>query len=209
MNSQFDGIPERFHVLYHQSKIERECFWLGQRMYKTPHDLFVFQEVIWETRPTIIIETGTWRGGSALFMATVLDAIGGGRVISIDTNALEKPEHPRISYIEGSSLDPQVHDVLRMACEGDSRVMVVLDSLHTYGHVLEELKALAPLVTRGCYLVVEDTALNGHPIEPDFGPGPMEAVLEFLSTHDGEFVVDESRNKYLWTYHPGGFMRRL
>ena len=86
-------------------------------------------------------------------------------------------------------------------------VIVILDSDHSYAHVLEELRLYAPLVTSGSYLVVEDTNVNGHPVDPDHGPGPMEAVLDFLRESD-EFAVDESREKFLLTFNPHGFLRK-
>jgi cephalosporin hydroxylase len=85
--------------------------------------------------------------------------------------------------------------------------MVILDSDHSFGHVLSELRSYAPLVSTGCYLIVEDTNVNAHPVRPDFGPGPMEAVRMFLA-EDGGFVVDDSREKLLMTFNPGGYLRR-
>ena len=85
--------------------------------------------------------------------------------------------------------------------------MVILDSKHTADHVRKELDAYAPLVSPGCYLIVQDGFVNGHPLEPDFGPGPYEAVQDFLAVDD-RFEVDESRERMLFTFNPGGFLRR-
>ena len=85
--------------------------------------------------------------------------------------------------------------------------MVVLDSDHTRDHVAEELRLYAPLVTSGCYLVVEDTNVNGNPVLPEFGPGPQEAVAEFLAQTD-DFEVDHEREKLMLTFNPNGYLRR-
>jgi cephalosporin hydroxylase len=89
----------------------------------------------------------------------------------------------------------------------DDSVLVILDSDHTKDHVLAEMRAYGPLVTRGSYLIVEDTNINGHPVLPDFGPGPWEAVEEFLQGND-QFQVDRSREKLLMTFNPMGYLRR-
>ena len=90
---------------------------------------------------------------------------------------------------------------------GDRRAMVILDSAHSFGHVLSELRLYAPFVSPERYLIVEDTNVNGHPVRGDFGPGPMEAVQRFLA-EDGGFAADHSREKLLMTFNPGGFLRR-
>lgn len=180
--------------------------WLGVRAQKCPLDLWVYQEIIHETRPDLIVETGTFMGGSALFMASVCEMEGRGRVVSIDVAPPSPPpRHPRAEFVAGSSIDPAI--VARIAGEARNlaRTMVVLDSEHGKGHVLAELAAYAPLVTPGCYLVVEDTNLNGNPVQPGCFPGPMEAVDEFLS-RDGSFTRDRSREKFGLTFNPGGYL---
>jgi cephalosporin hydroxylase len=184
-----------------------ETRWLGTPVVKSPLDLWVYQELIWETRPDLIVETGTHRGGSALFLATICELVGHGRVISVDLKPVEAtyPKHPRLTYIGGvSSTDPALDPGVR---DGE-RVLVVLDSDHSRDHVRAELDRFAPLVPVGGYVVVEDTAVGGHPIEPGFGPGPMDAVRNFLAEH-AEFEVDTSREKFLSTFNPSGFLRRI
>jgi len=108
----------------------------------------------------------------------------------------------------GSSTDPAVHAQLEAMLPSDgAHVLVVLDSDHSYAHVLSELLTLSRFVTPGSYLLVEDTNVNGHPVLPDFGPGPMEAVIEFLDTSP-EFVIDARREAFYFTMHPKGFLQR-
>ena len=201
-------VVEAFHTLYHESGREGRCRWLGIPMWKTPQDLFVLQEILVETTPDLVVELGSGQGGSALFCATVMDVLDRGRVLSIDVEALVRPRHPRVTFVVGDSNDPDVTNRVRREAEGVERVMVVLDSSHRRDHVLQELRSYAALVTAGCYLLVEDTCLNGHPIEPHYGPGPAEALDEFLLDRPDMFVTDQSREKFMMTYHPGGFLRR-
>jgi len=113
----------------------------------------------------------------------------------------------RVELILGSSVEPRVTDHIAQEVR-DKTVLVTLDSLHTHDHVLKEMEIYSKLVTPGSYLVVQDTNLNGHPVLPQWGPGPMEAVQEFLRTHDN-FVVDRGREKFLLTFYPGGWLKRV
>ncbi len=181
--------------------------WFGYKLLKYPCDLWLYQELLVRTRPDMVIETGTLCGGSALFMAMVLDRIGHGQIIAIDIAAMPGlPEHPRISYVAGSSTDPAIVADVRSAV-GCKRAMVILDSDHHAAHVYDEIIAYSPLVKVGDYLVVEDTNVNGHPAFPEFGPGPMEAVDKFLSEND-EFVIDARCERFLLTLNPRGYLRR-
>ena len=200
-----------FTTLYYQQPAYwAGTFWQGVHCVKSPLDLWVYQEIVHETRPDLVVETGTWLGGSALYFASLFDLIGNGRVLSIDLEPArdELPAHPRISYWGGrSSVDPGLLEEVRREARGQ-RVMVVLDSDHRKEHVLAELDAYAPLVTPGCYLVCEDTAINGHPIFAAHGPGPAEALTEWLPEHSDDWEVDRRREKFLMTFNPGGFLRR-
>jgi cephalosporin hydroxylase len=162
-----------------------------------------------ETRPDLIIETGTNMGGSALFLASMCDLLSNGEIVTIDIGERpDRPDHPRITYLLGSSTDPDVLAQLTSKLESANRVMVILDSDHSEGHVFDELTTLGPLVTPGCYLIVEDTIVNGNPVLPDFGPGPAEAVTRYLNDRQSLFVVDSSREKFHLTFNPGGYLRR-
>jgi cephalosporin hydroxylase len=206
-------IIDSFHRLYFDAHLAdgtwRAITWLGIPIVKTPLDLWIYQEIVAELRPALIVETGTAWGGSALYLATLCDALGSGKVVTIDVRALDdRPLHPRITYLAGSSTSSAVHDEVRRAAErADGPVVVILDSDHHTQHVRRELELYGPLVTEGSYLIVEDTNVNGHPAAPEHGPGPAEAVTEFLTTHP-EFAVDRSREKLLLTFNPGGYLRR-
>ena len=205
------SIADQFHRYYYdQGTVGGTWYdtrWLGQRLLKCPFDLWVYQEILFETKPSLIIETGTFEGGSAYYLATLCDLIGRGRIITIDVKAqASRPEHPRIEYWAGSSTDPDIVRRLKSATEGQ-HVMLILDSDHRRAHVADELRTLSPLVSKGAYLVVEDTSLNGHPLVPEFGPGPMEAVTEFLKDRT-DFDVDRSREKFYMTFNPSGYLRR-
>jgi len=184
--------------------------WLGVPALKGPWDLWIAEEILWETRPELFIETGVYQGGSALFYAHMFDLIGSGEVLGVDIDlSAVHPDvraHPRITLIEGSSVEPAVVDRIREAAQ-EKRVMVNLDSDHSAAHVLEELLLLAPLVSPNCYLVVEDTAI-GRPLGKELLPGPAEALDEWLALGQ-PFEVDLSREKFLLTGSPGGYLRRL
>lgn len=204
------SIVDEFHRFYYDDADEtwKKTFWFGVRVFKCPFDLWVYQEILWALRPDIIIETGTAHGGSALYFASLLELVGKGRVITIDVAAsAERPRHARIEYVTGSSVAPDVVSYVRSAIKPDDTVMAVLDSDHRKAHVLEELRAYHSFVTPGSYLIVEDTNVNGYPVVSKHGPGPMEAVREFLNENSW-FEVDRSREKFYLTFNPNGFLRR-
>lgn len=187
----------------------RTTYWQGVQTAKCPLDLWIFQEILTETRPDLIIEAGTHQGGSALFLASICDLLGHGEVLTIDVvEQPGRPQHQRITYLLGSSTDPEVVAEATRRAAAAERVMVILDSDHSEAHVFDELSHLGPLVTPGCYLIVEDTIANGHPVLPDFGPGPAEATARYLALEPSFFVVDRSREKFQLTFNPGGYLRR-
>lgn len=203
---------DAFHRLYFDARAYnmtwRNTWFLGHAVLKCPLDLWLYQEILHAVRPAAIVETGTAFGGSALYFASLCDLLGAGRVVTVDVDPRPgRPRHPRITYVEGSSAAPDVVAQVGAAIGGDAPVLVVLDSDHRRDHVLAELEAYAPLVTAGSYIVVEDTNLNGHPVEPDHGPGPMEAVEAFLDGHP-EFAHDAAMDKFLLTFNPRGYLKR-
>lgn len=205
-------LVHKFHDLYYRhwraGADTINLSWFGYRALKCPLDLWIYQELLVRHRPDVVVETGTAEGGSAFFMAMILDHIGSGRIISIDVKAEKRrPTHPRISYITGSSVGPAiVADVKERVADG--RAMVILDSDHRADHVIAEIEAYRSLVHVGDYLVVEDTNVNGHPTYPDYGPGPMEAVNLFLTGND-EFEIDRRCERFLMTLNPRGYLRRI
>lgn len=202
-----------FHKLYYHTHrfggTWKNTRWLGVTIYKNPLDLFIYQEMIHDLKPDVIIECGTKFGGSALFLATMCDIVNNGRVITIDIEPQEnRPEHKRIQYLEGDVVSSIIIEQLKNLIKNGEKVMVILDDLHTKEHVLEELRIYSKFVTKGNYLIVEDTHLNNHPIDPFFGPGPMEAVLDFLKENQG-FQIDKSKEKFFMTWNPNGFLKRV
>ena len=207
-----NDLVQRFHDLYYRRWLRGgadtiNLSWFGYELLKCPLDLWEYQELLVRTRPDIVIETGTFAGGSALYFAMILDAIGHGRVVTIDVETRrDRPAHPRITYVTGSSVaEPTLVTVRQMT--GRDRAMVVLDSDHGAEHVYQEIVGYSPFVQAGDYLIIEDTNVNGHPAWPDFGPGPMEAVNRFLS-ENSDFEIDERCERFLLTLSPRGFLRR-
>jgi cephalosporin hydroxylase len=198
----------RAHDVLYESDAWTQARWLGAQALKNPLDLWVYQEIVFETRPELIVETGTYRGGSALYLASLCDLMESGEVVSIDVEPArpDYPSHQRITYLAGrSSTDPGVvADVHQRAA--DKRMLVILDSDHSQSHVEAELEAYAPIVPVGCYLVVEDSNIGR--IRKDLMPGPLEAVERFLSSTD-EFEIDREREKFLITFNPSGYLRRV
>jgi cephalosporin hydroxylase len=198
----------RAHDVFYESDAWTKARWLGSQALKNPLDLWVYQEIVADTRPELVVETGTYRGGSAHFFASICDLLGAGEVVSIDIEPMrdDYPQHPRITYLAGrSSTDPDVVAEVAARAAG-RRTLVVLDSDHSQAHVEAELEAYAPLVPVGCYLVVEDS--NIGQIRKDLMPGPLQAVELFLGQTD-EFEIDRDREKFLITFNPSGYLRRV
>ncbi len=198
-------VSNAFLRVYHGSGVWlNNTYYLGVPVLKCPTDLWVYQEIIFSLKPDLIIECGTASGGSALFMASLLDIIGKGEVVTIDIeDSKGKPRHPRIRYIVGSSTSEQIVGQIKP----NGKVMVILDSDHHKSHVLNELRLYSGFVTKGSYLIVEDTSI-GHPLMKRYGAGPMEAVSEFLKENRG-FTIDRSREKFLLSFNPRGYLLKV
>lgn len=214
-------LAARFHRLFIDEKPLFKSKWLGVPVLQFPFDMWVTQEIIFETKPDVIVETGTFLGGSALLWATILAQVNPeGRIITVDVreNPKEASKHPlwkqHIEFIQGSSVDPEVAAEVKRRIRPGDKVMVILDSLHVKTHVLPELELFAPLVTPGNYLVVQDTHLGDtvpfwmKNLEKQWEPGPKAAVDEYIASHP-EFEVDSSRERFLVTNNHGGFVKRV
>jgi cephalosporin hydroxylase len=206
---------DRCHTMFYNSRNTwKTNKWLGILTQQNPSDVWVTQEIITETAPDYIVETGTLNGGSALIWAMVLEQVNPeGRVVTID---IKKPPQStldrklfkeRITFIEGSSTDPAIVARIADMAKG-KKVMVILDSDHSTEHVTAEMNAYAPMIQVGGYLIVQDTNVGGNPVWPEYGTGPMGAVEKFLKENDA-FRTDESRERWLVTFHPRGYLQRV
>ena len=198
--------------------------WLGEPVLNLPQDMFAIQEIIWRTRPDFVIEVGVAWGGGLLFDATVLEMIGGKMVIGIDIfipNDLRQrlASHEKLSQrlvlIEGSSTSNQTLTQIRTLLGSSRKVLVILDSYHTHEHVIGELRAFAPFVGKGQYLICGDTVVERIPAQlhrpRPWGPGnnPATAIKEFLLEND-RFEVDmKIDQKLLLSCHPGGYLQAI
>jgi cephalosporin hydroxylase len=225
LNGQNDELVNAARTFVRESTLPKYPYnftWLGRPIIQFPQDIIAMQEIIWQVKPDLIIETGIAHGGSLILSASLLEFIGEeGRVLGIDIdirrhNRVEIEKHPmyrRIDMIEGSSIDEKIAEQVYEIAKGKKRVMVFLDSMHTHDHVLREIELYSPLVTKGSYLVVFDTIIEDMPDDffPDrpWGKGnnPKTAVWEFLKKND-RFEIDKNMEyKLLITVAPDGFLK--
>jgi cephalosporin hydroxylase len=208
-----EDIVTRFHKLYHDSHMFggtwSNTFWMGVPISKCPMDLWIYQEIIFKLKPDVIIECGTAEGGSALFLASMCDLVNHGKVISIDIKAVKnRPTHKRIKYLLGSSTSQEIAEKVKDLIKTDEKIMVILDSDHTKQHVLNELNIYNKIVTKGSYLIVEDTNINNPVKIKDFDSSPMEAVEEFLKENK-DYVIDKEKEKFYMTFNPNGYLKKI
>ena len=198
---------------------------MGRPIIAFPQDMIAMQELIWEVKPDLIIETGVAHGGSIVYYASLLELIGGdGLVLGIDIDIRKhnrdlieaNPMMKRIKLIEGSSTSEHILQQVKEIASTKKTIMICLDSNHTHDHVLEELKLYAPLTSVNSYCVVFDTVVEDMPIDWDWGArpwgvgnNPKTAVFEYLKTNDN-FVIDKSiDNKILISVAPDGYLKRV
>jgi cephalosporin hydroxylase len=206
-----------------RSRYSYNFTWLGRPIIQYPQDIIAIQEIIYEVQPDLIIETGIAHGGSLILHASICELIGKGEVLGVDIdirehNKAEILQHrmsKRISMIQGSSIDPVIIKQVADRAKGKEKVLVILDSNHTHGHVLEEIKAYASLVTKGSYLlvfdtVVEDLADDIYENRPwSVGNNPKTAVFEFMKTNN-DFIIDHRiDNKLLLSVAPDGYLKKI
>jgi cephalosporin hydroxylase len=204
-----------FHIIwYHASDTWHVNTFLGYPICQCPFDMQLYQEIIFNVRPSFIIQTGVFSGGSLLFFSHLLDIIDAppdALVIGVDILLNEKSKtlsHPRIRLIEGDSVDPKTISQLRELLPSKSG-LVSLDSNHQKGHVQKELALYNEFVGVGSYLVVEDTNINGHPVNPFWGPGPFEAVKDYLKSNKNFIIDDHLWEKNKFSFHQGGWLKRI
>jgi len=209
-------IIKNFHLLYHSVKeVHQKTNWLGVKIQQTPNDMWTVQEIMQEVQPDFVIETGTFKGGSALYFASLFHIMkDSGRVITVNIeNQLDGAERlplfqEHVIPLIGDSVSDEIINKIKSIVQ-DKSAIVLLDFDHHKNHVLWEMERYAQFVPIGSYLIVHDTNFNGNPVLPDFGPGPMEAVSEYLGRSRPQFEIDRSREKFLLTFYPEGFLKRV
>ena len=202
--------------LFHDLPVWDATWFLGHKIIKNPLDLWMMQQLMYELKPDFVVETGTFQGGSALYWAHILDALGldDAKVLTVDIQhvnqeaAKERLWKKHVEFFLGSSTDLAIVDQIRERVRG-KKVLVTLDSAHTRKHVLNELRLYGPMVSPGSYMVVEDTHFDAVPTHPERGPGPTSAIRAFLQEPAGQsFEIDSSREAMIMTFNPGGWLRR-
>lgn len=203
--------------------------WMGRPIIQFPQDMIALQEIIWEVKPDMIIETGIAHGGSLIFsasMLTLLEACGeieNGKVLGIDIDIREHNKkaieaHPmskKITMFQGSSIDEEMIQKVHEFAKKGKKILIILDSNHTHEHVLAELKAYANLASIGSYCIVFDTIIedmpeNSFPNRPwDKGNNPKTAVWEYLKENDNFIIDKDIENKLLITVAPDGYLKRV
>jgi cephalosporin hydroxylase len=223
VNSRLQSAAGLFNVESNTSQYSYNFSWMGRPIIQYPQDMIAMQEIIWNVKPDLIIETGIAHGGSLIYYASLLQLIGKGEVLGIDIdirehNRKEIESHPmfhRIKMIQGSSIDESIAGKVKKHAQGKESVLVCLDSNHTHEHVLSELNLYAPFVSVGSYIVVFDTIVEDLP--DNYLPGrawgkgdnPKTAVKEFLTKND-QFVIDSRiDNKLLVSVAPEGYLKRI
>jgi cephalosporin hydroxylase len=204
----------------HHGFLHQWC-WLGMPIVQLPTDVFAIQEIVWEEKPDIIIETGIAWGGSLIFYASLLQLLGKGEVVGVDLNLMDHvtaqimsyPFSHRIHAYKGSSTDPGIVEKIKAHVKPEHSVMLVLDSNHTHEHVLAELDLYAPLVTKGQFVIVCDTYIEESPPQihrqRPWAPGnnPRTAIMSYLKKVD-RFQEDRYiYGKSLMSLMPNGYLR--
>lgn len=213
-----------FNIESNKAQYSYNFSWMGRPIIQYPQDMIAMQEIIWEVKPDLIIETGIAHGGSLIYYASILELIGNGEVLGIDIdirehNKKEIEKHPmfkRIKMIQGSSIDEKIVEEIRKIADGKKKVVVCLDSNHTHEHVLNELNFYSPFVSLNSYIVVFDTIVEDLPDgyfsqqRPwGIGNNPYTAVDAFLKTNDN-FIADKTiDNKLLISVTPRGYLKKI
>lgn len=224
-NQELLKSADQFNIESNRSKYSYNFSWMGRPIIQYPQDMIAMQEIIWQIKPDLIIETGIAHGGSLIYYASLLELIGKGEILGIDIDirkhnrvAIEgHPMYKRINMMEGSSISDGILEQVKDYTKGKKTILVTLDSNHTHEHVLAELELYSPFVSVGSYLVVFDTIvehlphdyLPGHIRPWGVGDNPMTAVRQFLKQND-RFEIDKNiDNKLLISVAPEGYLKRI
>lgn len=206
---QMDEIMRLANIIYFRTKVWDNTYWMGVKTAKCPMDMWMYQEWMVANRPDVIIETGTFVGGSALFFAQVMDVIGHGKVVTIDIEKFHTlPAHPRIEYVVGLSTAPETVEQVRKGVGDAGNVMVILDSDHHAPYKLEEMQVYGKFVSPGNYMIVEDSCFDEYPAWPEFGPGPAEAIRQYLA-ENSDFQIDRDMERHAISFAPKGFLKKV
>lgn len=201
-------MPLRKALAIMQDRIMNQTTYFGVKALKNPLDHWVYQELIYENQPDIIIEIGNANGGSTLSLAHFCDLLGRGKVIGLDISHQEIPDsvknHCRITLIEGDAC--QCFTEVEKLISSNDRVLIIEDSAHTYENTLNILRIYSKLLKAGDYFIVEDSICH-HGLSVGPSPGPYEAIEAFLK-ENGDFVIDRNRESFLITWNPKGYLRR-
>ncbi len=222
-NEELLAISSKFAAETIRAGYSYNFTWMGRPIIQYPQDMIAMQEIIWDIKPDLIIETGIAHGGSIIYYASILELIGKGEVLGIDIdirahNRAEIESHPmskRITMLEGSAISPEIIEKIKPFLDGKKTVMVCLDSNHTHDHVLAELQLYSPFVTEGSYLVAFDTIVEDLPADLyndrpwSVGDNPKTAVWEFLKSNDDFVINNEIDNKLLVSVAPSGYLKRV
>ena len=198
-----------FRDLVKSTKNFGHITWAGNPIWQNIFDLWTIQEMIFQMRPSLILETGTNRGGSSFFYAQLFDLIGEGKVITVDVEKLHDLKHPRVTCLLGSSTGQEVFGEMQKAARAArGPVMVILDSDHSAKHFRDELELYSHLVTPGSLMLVQDGVIDTLGRFRKGRPGPLKALHDFLTTHP-EFEIDRDLcTRFPITHHPDGWLRR-
>ena len=220
--AELKAAADTFNVVSNHDQYSYNFSWMGRPIIQYPQDMMAMQELIWDIKPDLIIETGIAHGGSLIYYASLMELIGKGEVLGIDIdirehNRREIEAHPmfkRIQMIQGSAIDEGLVAEVARRAEGKQTIMVCLDSNHTHAHVLRELELYAPFVTVGSYCVVFDTIVEDMPKGAydrpwDVGNNPKTAVWEYLKHNDNFEIDHQIDNKLLISVAPEGYLKRV
>lgn len=209
--SRFDMDLRQWIRYHHKNIVFDQCSWMGVRALKNPLDAWIYQEIIYDVQPDVIVEIGSANGGSTLFFAHLLDCLGKGTVVSIDINRTDyKVSHERIIEVTGDSSSEEVVGKVKDLCSGKS-VLVIHDGGHRKEQVLRDLASYSELVSLNSYFIVEDGVVDLFKPGDGVGQwyeGPLKAVEQFISERS-DFIVDIERERYILTYNPKGFLKRI